>query len=72
MRWFTVALSTITIEHLLASIVEYHNDSNDIELVKRAYQYASFLHRDQKRKSGEPYMYFLQKKKDLLRIRGRF
>lgn len=51
-----MALSTITIEHLLASIVEYHNDSNDIELVKRAYQYASFLHRDQKRKSGEPYI----------------
>jgi len=51
-----VSLSTITIEDLLSSIILYHDVSEDLELVKRAYQYASFLHRDQKRKSGEPYI----------------
>lgn len=51
-----MALSTITIEDLLKSILEYHDISEDIEQVKRAYQYASFLHQDQKRKSGEPYI----------------
>lgn len=51
-----MALSTITIDDLLKSILEYHDIPEDIEQVKRAYQYASFLHRDQKRKSGEPYI----------------
>ena len=51
-----MSLSTITIEDLLSSIILYHDVSEDLELVKRAYQYASFLHRDQKRKSGEPYI----------------
>lgn len=51
-----MALSNITIDCLIDSIKEYHNEPEDIELIKRAYQYASFLHRDQKRKSGEPYI----------------
>ena len=51
-----VALSTITIDDLISSISLYHSKEEDLELVKRAYQFASFLHRDQKRKSGEPYI----------------
>ncbi len=51
-----MALSTITIEDLVTSILVYHQDLDDIELVKRAYQFASILHKDQKRKSGEPYI----------------
>jgi len=51
-----MALSTITLDDLLDSIREYHKDSADIDLVQRAFQYASFLHRDQRRKSGEPYI----------------
>ena len=51
-----MALSTITIEDLLSSIALYHDIPDDLELIKRAYQYASFLHRNQKRKSGEPYI----------------
>lgn len=51
-----MALSTVTIEDLILSIRKYHNDDSDLELVKRAYEFASFLHRDQKRKSGEPYI----------------
>lgn len=51
-----MALSTVTIDDLVTSILSYHSNENDIEQVKRAYQFASFLHRDQKRKSGEPYI----------------
>lgn len=51
-----MALSTITIDDLLSSIKLYHDNEEDLELVQKAYQYASFLHKDQKRKSGEPYI----------------
>lgn len=51
-----MALSSITIDDLLSSIQIYHDCEEDLELVRRAYQYASILHQDQKRKSGEPYI----------------
>lgn len=51
-----MALSTITIDDLIKSISLYHQNEQDIALVQKAYQYASFLHKDQKRKSGEPYI----------------
>lgn len=51
-----MALSRITIDDLISSIKQYHSVDSDLEFVKRAYQFASFLHRDQKRKSGEPYI----------------
>lgn len=51
-----MALSVITIEDLIDSISAYYQNKSDLELVRRAYQFASFLHKDQKRKSGEPYI----------------
>lgn len=51
-----MALSTITIDDLIDSIKSYHSCESDLELVRKAYQFASFLHKDQKRKSGEPYI----------------
>lgn len=51
-----MALSTVTIDDLITSISVYHNDDEDLEFIRKAYQYASFLHKDQKRKSGEPYI----------------
>ena len=51
-----MALSIITIDDLIGSILKYHTDENDISLVRRAYEFATFLHKDQKRKSGEPYI----------------
>lgn len=51
-----MALSTITIDDLIESILVYHKDEEDIDLVRRAYQFAFVLHKDQKRKSGEPYI----------------
>ncbi len=51
-----MALSTITIDDLLTSIQSYHSCESDLEFVRKAYQFASILHQDQKRKSGEPYI----------------
>lgn len=51
-----MALCTLTIDDLIASIESYHKNSDDLELVRKAYNFASFLHKDQKRKSGEPYI----------------
>ncbi len=51
-----MALSPITIDDLLDSIRVYHPDEEDLQMVNRAYQYASFLHRNQYRKSGESYI----------------
>lgn len=51
-----MALSQTTIDDLLASIKEYHDDQDSLSLVNKAYEFASFLHKDQKRKSGEPYI----------------
>lgn len=42
-------------ETLLASIRKYHPD-DDLSMVERAYQIAADAHKDQKRKSGEPYI----------------
>lgn len=42
-------------DQLLASIRKYH-PSEDISMVERAYKLASGAHKDQKRKSGEPYI----------------
>ena len=51
-----MALSRINIDDLLLSIQSYHKNLEDLEMVKRAFQFASILHQDQKRKSGEPYI----------------
>ena len=42
-------------QDLIASIRRYH-PSDDISMVEKAYRMAFEAHRDQKRKSGEPYI----------------
>lgn len=45
----------ILYKDLIRSIYKYH-PSDDISMVERAYQIARDAHKDQKRKSGEPYI----------------
>lgn len=42
-------------EELIASVKKYH-PSTDISMIQKAYEVASEAHKDQKRKSGEPYI----------------
>lgn len=42
-------------EELIAGVKKYH-PSADISMIKKAYEVASEAHKDQKRKSGEPYI----------------
>ena len=42
-------------EELIKSVHKYH-PSTDISMIQRAYEIASDAHKDQKRKSGEPYI----------------
>ena len=44
----------MSVEDLIRRIRKYHPE-DDMELVRRAYQYAEKAHENQKRKSGEPY-----------------
>lgn len=45
----------LTAEQVIDRTKQYLNDEN-VELVKRAYEFAKYAHRDQFRKSGEPYI----------------
>lgn len=47
-------IDELTLEKLLSKINEYNN--SDLEIVKKAYDCASFWHKDQFRDSGEPYI----------------
>lgn len=42
-------------QELISSVKKYH-PSTDISMIQKAYQVASEAHKDQKRKSGEPYI----------------
>ena len=42
-------------QELIASVRKYH-PSTDISMIQKAYEVASDAHKDQKRKSGEPYI----------------
>ena len=42
-------------DELIASIKKYH-PSTDISMIQKAYEVAREAHKDQKRKSGEPYI----------------
>ena len=42
-------------QELLAGIRKYH-PSADLSMIEKAYQVAAEAHKDQKRKSGEPYI----------------
>ena len=44
----------ITIEGLIENIKNYNPE--EIEIVKKAYDYANYLHEGQTRQSGEPYI----------------
>jgi len=46
----------ITIEELLEIVKTYNNNSEDLELIKRAYNYAAKKHFGQKRISGDDYI----------------
>lgn len=45
----------ILFEILIKTVTNYH-PSSDLEIIKRAYELAKDAHKDQKRKSGEPYL----------------
>lgn len=47
-------MNDITLHDLLIKLKEY--DPKEIEIVKKAYEYADILHQGQKRQSGEPYI----------------
>ena len=47
-------MNNITLNDLLRKLEEYNSD--EIEFVKKAYEYANNLHSGQKRQSGEPYI----------------
>ena len=47
-------MNTLTLEDLIIKIKEYNPDA--IDMVKKAYSYADYLHDGQKRQSGEPYI----------------
>ena len=44
-----------SLEELIATMVKYHPDTNNVALVEKAYHFAEKAHEGQKRKSGEPY-----------------
>ena len=45
----------VLFEILIKTVTNYH-PSSDLEIIKRAYELAKDAHKDQKRKSGEPYL----------------
>ena len=47
-------MNNLTINDLLAKVVEYNNE--EIEIIRKAYSYAEELHKGQKRQSGEDYI----------------
>lgn len=47
---------SITIDKLLDNIKIYNNDENDLDMIKKAYEYADYLHDGQFRQSGEAYI----------------
>lgn len=47
-------MNTLTIDDLLDVIRNYN--PNEVEIIRRAYDYADVLHEGQKRQSGEPYI----------------
>ena len=47
-------MNTLTLDDLIKKIEEYNKEA--IPMVKKAYEYADYLHDGQKRQSGEPYI----------------
>ena len=47
-------MNNITLQDLLEKLKEYNPE--EVEIVKRTYEYADTLHKGQMRQSGEPYI----------------
>ena len=47
-------MNNITLNDLLIKLEEYNKE--EVEIIKKAYEYADNLHSGQKRQSGEPYI----------------
>ena len=47
-------MNFLTLNDLLLKVLEYNPE--EVQYIKRAYDYAEYLHRGQLRKSGEPYI----------------
>ena len=50
----TLRKSVLALESLVTRVQSYH-PSADLELIRRAYHFSEWAHREQTRKSGEPY-----------------
>ena len=46
----------ITVDDLLKNISSYNSNVEELEIIRKAYDYASYLHDGQTRQSGEPYV----------------
>ena len=46
----------ITVDDLLKNISSYNSNIEELEIIRKAYDYASYLHDGQTRQSGEPYV----------------
>lgn len=49
-------MAILTLECLLNNVKQYNDDDESLSLIKKAYEYASDLHKGQYRQSGEPYI----------------
>lgn len=47
-------MNNITLDDLIRKLEEYNKE--EIDIVKKAYYYAYYLHKNQIRQSGEPYI----------------
>jgi len=65
-------MNNITLDDLIRKLEEYNKE--EIDIVKKAYYYAYYLHKNQIRQSGEPYIThplnvaYILKNKDRIRI----
>lgn len=65
-------MNNITLDDLIRKLEEYNKE--EIDIVKKAYYYAYYLHKNQIRQSGEPYIThplnvaYILKNKDRVRI----
>ena len=52
----SIKTQNITIEQLLEIVNSYNNNTDDLNLIRKAYDYASKKHFGQKRISGDDYI----------------
>jgi len=49
----------MNLENLIAEVKKSYSNENDLEQIRKAFELANELHKDQKRQSGEPYISIL-------------